>query len=123
MSIKKEVVKSAKGKKGAAPTVSKTKVTFTIPKEEVDSKGAEQVLLLGDFNNWDKKQCTVFTRAKSGPAAKIFKADLELETGREYQFRYLFVKADGTEIWANEAEADKQVMNEFGDSQNSVIVL
>lgn len=121
MSIKKEVVKSAKTKKDATPAVSQTKVTFTIAKKVAEEKGAEQILLLGDFNNWDKKAGTVFTKASAN--SKVYKAELTLETGREYQFRYLYIKADGTEIWENEPEADKQVLNEFGDSQNSVIVL
>jgi hypothetical protein len=48
-----------------------------------------------------------------------FSATLELETGREYQFRYL---ADGKN-WINEPEADKFVPSGFGDAENAVVVL
>ena len=48
-----------------------------------------------------------------------FSATLELEQGKEYQFRYLI---DG-ESWLNDDEADKLSPTPFGDAQNSVIEL
>jgi hypothetical protein len=54
-------------------------------------------------------------RLKSGE----FKADIKLEPGREYQFRY---KIDG-ERWENDWEADKYVPSELTGEDNSVIVL
>jgi hypothetical protein len=47
-----------------------------------------------------------------------FSASVDLESGQEYQFRYLL---DGTR-WENDSEADKYVPSEFG-SENSVIIL
>jgi hypothetical protein len=44
---------------------------------------------------------------------------LNLEIGREYQFRYL---VDDKE-WENDMEADKFVPTPYGDSENSVIVV
>jgi hypothetical protein len=44
---------------------------------------------------------------------------LELERGREYQFRYLI---DETK-WENDWNADKYVKSAYGDSDNSVIML
>jgi hypothetical protein len=44
---------------------------------------------------------------------------LELEPGREYQFRYLLDK----KIWENESDADKSVPTPYGDSENSVIII
>ena len=45
--------------------------------------------------------------------------ELVLETGKEYQFRYL---CDG-QTWLNEPEADKQNITHYGDSKNSVIIV
>lgn len=102
MSLKKQFLKSK-------PIC---KVTFELTKEEAND--SEKVFLVGEFNNWDK-EATPLKKLKKG----TFKTTLELETGKEYQFRYLF----DNEVWSNEADADKQVPNEFGDSKNSVIIL
>jgi hypothetical protein len=48
-----------------------------------------------------------------------FTLTLDLENGREYQFRYF---ANG-QRWFNEPEADKHVHSGLGDEHNSVIVL
>ncbi|GAB4411570.1 MAG: isoamylase early set domain-containing protein [Bacteroidia bacterium] len=102
MSISKKVLKSK-------PVC---KVTFKVGKEEAN--GAEKVQLLGDFNEWSH-DAEPMEKLKNG----TFTATLELETGREYQFRYL---VDG-HTWLNEAEADKTVVSPFGDSSNSVLAL
>lgn len=84
------------------------KVTFYTP----DSLQADTVHLVGDFNNWNETQ-TPMKMLKDGR----FSVTLDLETGREYQFRYLI---NGTE-WHNDWEADKYVPNPFiGD--NSVVI-
>jgi hypothetical protein len=44
---------------------------------------------------------------------------LDLEPGREYQFRYLLDE----KIWGNDSDADKLVSSPYGDSENSVIVI
>ncbi len=88
------------------------KVTFRLPQEE--AKTANTVHIVGDFNNWDTR-ATPMKRFKNG----TFSATLDLEPGKEYQFRYLF---DG-ENWENEWNADKYVPTPFGDSDNSVLVL
>lgn len=88
------------------------KVTFTLPKEIAEQ--FEEVALVGDFNNWDPK-ANLFSTAKEG----IHSVSVELETNKEYKFRYL---ADGY-IWLNESDADKHVPTPFGDSDNSVIIL
>jgi 1,4-alpha-glucan branching enzyme len=102
MSIKK---KTTKGK-----TVCK--VTFEFPKEA--AQGATQVQVVGDFNNWDPNNGLTMKASKSG----TFTASVDLESGKEYAFRYLI---DGTR-WENDWEADKYVPSEFG-SENSVVVL
>lgn len=84
------------------------KVTFYTPAEIK----AETIHLVGDFNDWNE-QSIPMQKLKDGR----FKATLELEKGREYQFRYL---VDSTE-WHNDWEADKYVPNPFS-GDNSVVI-
>ena len=53
------------------------------------------------------------TRLKDGS----FKADIALEPGREYEFRYLL----DNQTWANDPEAERYVPTQFHDAQNSVV--
>lgn len=99
MSLKKQFLKSK-------PVC---KVSFRVDASE--ASGASKIQLLGDFNNWDKS-AEPMTQLKSND----FTATLELEAGKEYQFRYLI---DGS-VWKNEAQADLFVSNNFGE-QNSVV--
>lgn len=82
-------------------------VTFQLPKEIK----AKKVSLVGEFNGWDEN-ANPLTKAKN-----VWKTTLELEQGREYQFRYL---VDGGE-WHNDDAADKYVPNNIG-GDNSVVV-
>lgn len=84
------------------------KVTFTLPKEIAEQ--FDEVSLVGDFNNWDHKS-NLFTKTNNT-------ITIELEASKEYQFRYC-----GNGVWLNESEADKHVLNPFGDSENSVIIV
>jgi 1,4-alpha-glucan branching enzyme len=83
-------------------------VTFSLPAQVQ----GEKVYLVGDFNNWDET-ATLMKREKDGS----FVLTLELETGREYQFRYLV----NNEEWHNDWHADKYVPNPYS-GDNSVIV-
>ena len=85
------------------------KATFTFPADAAPE--AKTVEILGDFNNW--KDGVKMKKQKNG----IFKAIVNLETGKEYQFRYLI---DG-ETWENDWEADKYVSTPYGN-ENSVVV-
>ncbi|RPH25965.1 MAG: glycoside hydrolase [Bacteroidales bacterium] len=87
------------------------KVTFILAKDIVHS--ANHVSLAGDFNNWDVESIPM-KKLKSGE----FSVSVNLEKGREYQFKYLI--DDGT--WLNEKEADKHVPNVF-HSENSVVIV
>jgi 1,4-alpha-glucan branching enzyme len=102
MSIRKQYLKSK----------PLCKATFRIPEEMGNS--AKSAHIVGDFNNWNFFS-TPMERLKSG----AFKTTLELEPGREYQFRYLLDK----KIWENESDADKSVPTPYGDSENSVIII
>ncbi len=89
------------------------KVTFSLPAEAVaDSK---EVVVLGDFNDWNTSSATPLKKQKDGS----YKAILELEPGKEYQFRYLI---DGSK-WENDWAADKYVSAGDSSDDNSVVVL
>lgn len=87
------------------------KVTFRLSPEM--AAAAEIVHLVGEFNDWDP-EATPMERLKSGD----FKVTLDLESGREYQFRYLI--EDG--IWQNDDAADRYAPSGFG-TDNSVVVV
>jgi len=101
MSLKKQFLKSR-------PVC---KVTFRLPKKA--AKAAETVHVVGEFNNWDV-YATSMKCLKNGS----FTVTIDLEQGREYQFRYLI---DET-IWENDWDADKYLLSHFGNCENSVVV-
>ena len=88
------------------------KVTFRLPKEA--AKPAEAVHIVGEFNNWDI-YATPMKKLKSG----AFTVTLDLDRGREYQFRYLM---DETK-WENDWQADKYVPTPYENAENSVVVV
>jgi 1,4-alpha-glucan branching enzyme len=88
------------------------KVTFRLPREAAEA--ARRVHVVGEFNGWDTS-ATPMRRLKNGS----FSTTIDLERGREYQFRYLI---DG-DAWENDWEADKYVPTPFGDSDNSVVIV
>ena len=87
------------------------KVTFDLPVEAVN--GAKEVLVLGEFNDW---QAENGLKMKAGK--KAYTAVLELPTGRDYQFRYLIDQ----DHWANDWAADGYVPTPYG-VDNSLINL
>lgn len=87
------------------------KVRFRLSSEEAEQ--AEIVYLSGDFNDWDTGQ--PMRRLKDGS----FSLQLDLDSGREYQFRYLL--QDGR--WINDPEADRYEFCTFAGGDNSVAVL
>ncbi len=89
------------------------KVTFSLPAEAIEN--SKNVALLGEFNNWNLEAATVLKKQKDGS----FKAAVELEAGKEYQFRYLL---DG-QIWINDGAADKYAPSGVSIEENSVVVL
>ena len=88
------------------------KVTFRISEKEGNSAGTAHIV--GEFNNWDSVS-TPMKKLKTG----AFTTTINLQKGREYQFRYLL----DNKIWENDAEADKYVPTPFGDCDNSVVTL
>jgi len=102
MSIKKQYLK----------TKPVCKVTFRISEEIGSSAGTAHVV--GEFNNWDYFSIPM-KKLKKG----AFTVTLNLEKGREYQFRYLL----DNKIWENDPGSDRFVPTPFGDCKNSVIAL
>ena len=102
MSIKKQFLKSK-------PVC---KVTFQVSEKMGNS--AKIAHVVGEFNDWNTL-ATPMKKLKTG----AFSTRLDLEKGREYQFRYLLDENN----WQNDVDADKFVTTPFGDSNNSVIVL
>ncbi len=100
MSLKKKYLKSK-------PVC---KVTFTLSKDQ--AKEAGKVQLVGEFNGWETHS-TVLRKQKDGS----FSTCLDLEPGREYQFRYLI----DDEVWISDPEADRYAFSPFGDCENSVV--
>jgi hypothetical protein len=83
------------------------KVTFVLPPQVEAGK----VALAGEFTDWEPSQ--PLRRQKDG----TWRTTVDLEPGREYQFRYV---VDG-ERWINDPEADRYAPNPHGE-QNSVVV-
>ncbi len=87
-------------------------VTFRLDPEF--ARDADKAAVVGDFNDWSP-QSAPMKRLKDGS----FKADLKLEPGRAYQFRYLLDE----EKWQNDPEAEAYMPTQFHDAENSVIRL
>jgi 1,4-alpha-glucan branching enzyme len=89
------------------------KVTFRIPAEiGINHRTAH---VLGSFNNWSKTADRMKKLVKDGS----FSIVLDLEVGKEYEFKYLL----DTDIWLNDESPDKEVTTHFGDSSNSVVTI
>ncbi len=89
------------------------KVTFSLPAEAVND--SKEVALVGDFNEWNAGSATPLKKQKDGS----YKTTLELEPGKEYQYRYIL---DGSK-WINDWAADKYVPSGNSSDENSVVVL
>lgn len=84
----------------------KVRVTFTLPAIE----GCEGLCLAGEFNEWNEASHPMQHNEDGS-----WTLTLELEPGREYQFRYC-----GGGVWHNDPAADAHMPNPYG-SENSVV--
>lgn len=98
MAIKKQFVK----------TKPVCKVTFSIVAKE-----ANEVAVVGDFNNWDPK-AGALGKLKTG----AFKGTFDINKDASYEFKYVI---DGS--FVNEPEADSFLWNDFAGAENSVLAL
>jgi len=88
------------------------KVTFSMPAEAAPE--AKEVKLVGEFSEWTKSPIEM-KKLKNGS----FKTVVNLETGKEYEFRYVI---DG-DRWENDWEADAYRPSAVAFEENSVVSL
>ncbi|MBU2948953.1 isoamylase early set domain-containing protein [Zobellia uliginosa] len=88
-------------------------VTFTVGANEAPSPS--DVLLLGDFNNWQTNDSAYQMEKKNGSYSKTIK----LEIGKRYEFRYLSTDKG----WFNDHAADAYVPSPYEGIDNSVVDL
>jgi len=88
------------------------KVTFTT--DPAVTNNANEIALVGDFNDWDAA-ANPMKRRKDGS----FAATVKLACGASYQFRYQMDRS----CWENDAAADAYVPTPFGNSDNSIVDL
>ncbi len=69
--------------------------------------------MLGDFNDWSLEKSVALKKQKDGS----YKTSLELEAGKEYEYRFLI----NGERWENDWKAPKYVPTPFG-AENSVVM-
>ncbi len=86
-------------------------VTFMLPREAASE--AQNISIVGDFNNWDK-EANPMKKLRNGD----FSATVQLEKGRSYRFRYLIDHSK----WENDRQADRYASNPYG-SEDSVVEL
>ena len=84
------------------------KVTFTLTSDS----DIQSVALVGDFNNWDKSAMPM-KKTEDGS----WKIQLQLETGKEYQYRYFVNDRE----WQNDQDADKFAMHPYGGENSTVV--
>lgn len=88
------------------------KVTFKLPKDAAPE--AKKVTIVGDFNDWNTKK-NAMKKLKNGS----FSTTLDLETGKEYAYKFLI---DG-EVWENDWDAEKYAPAGIGAEENSVVIV
>lgn len=122
---KETVVRKPTAKKASEKVVKRTvgikkeyqksknvcRVTFTLPK--IAASDAKNVCIVGDFNGWNIRE-NPMKKQKNGD----YTIKLDLESGKEYQFRYFINESK----WENDWNADKYVKSLYGDSDNSVVM-
>ena len=74
------------------------------------AQGAKHAAVAGEFNDWLPKP---MRKLKDGS----FSVTLDLEAGREYQFRYVIDK----QYWVNDEAADGYVFSDYAGGDNSVV--
>lgn len=92
--------------KSALPHTDHVRVTFELP----SCLWAARVAVTGDFNSWNER-ATPMRQERDG----VWRATVELPTGRRFEFRYVI---DGQ--WQTDYHADGYIVSDYG-SENSVI--
>lgn len=89
-----------------APSIDKVRIVFELPA----SLWADQISVVGDFNEWNPL-ATPLLQDRDG----IWRASIDLPVGNRYGFRYLI---DGR--WSTDAHADGVTRTAHG-SFNSIV--
>ena len=89
----------------------KKKVTFVLSPETV--AGAEEGVLLGEFNDWTPGKGYSLKKTKGGGLS----VSVSLEAGRSYQYRYLL--NDGR--WVNDSNALRYIYDDRVQAENCLI--
>ena len=98
-------------KKNYSPANASCRVTFSLP--VVAAQGGHDVRLVGEFNGWEWHDGYPLDPSPDG-----FSTEIDLGTGRDYQFRFLI----DNRVWENHWHADAYVPTPFG-VDNSVVSL
>jgi 1,4-alpha-glucan branching enzyme len=80
---------------------SRSRVTFWLPKEAAPN--ASSVAVAGSFSDWSVDHDPL-KKFDSGD----FLRELELDAGKEYDFRFIFYRA----LWENAGNADKYLWSD-----------
>jgi hypothetical protein len=108
---KKEAIRSTGIKKEFIKSKNVCRVTFNLPRDAAPD--AKSVYIVGDFNNWDIHADPITIRENED-----YTISLDLEQGRQYEFRYLIDESK----WENDWNADKYVKSPYEDCDNSVVI-
>jgi hypothetical protein len=92
--------------KSPSPIPGRVRVTFELP----SCIWADRIFLVGDFNQWSQN-ATPMRQDRDG----VWRAVLDLEHGKQCEFRYLI---DGQ--WRTDYHADGATGNDYG-TENSVV--
>jgi 1,4-alpha-glucan branching enzyme len=101
-------------KKTYSKTGSTCIVSFELSADA--SRDANEVYLVGDFNNWNKSDPDKQMKKNQDGS---FSIKVPLERDHEYQFRYLI---DGIR-WENDWAADRYVGTPYSAQENSVVIV
>ena len=108
----KQIIENKKTEEKFLETKKVCRIRFRLPK--IAATDSKSVCLVGDFNNWNT-HANPMEKLKEGD----YSIELDLERGREYQFRYLIDQLK----WENDRSADKYVRSVYGDCDNSVVIV
>ncbi|MDD4730305.1 MAG: isoamylase early set domain-containing protein [Desulfovibrio sp.] len=86
------------------------KVGFKVPKSA--TQNAKHIFLVGEFNKWNTKTLPM-KKLKDGS----FSITVDLEVGRDYQYRYLTDEG----VWLNDTKADRYEYSAFAGGDNCVV--
>ena len=84
-----------------------TRVTLSLYAENSKNKTAQNVFVLGDFNDWTYS--TDYQMRKDGETGYFWLDITGLEAGREYVFQYAVIRPDGTTIQISDPYTHKTV--------------